>query len=333
MKPRSHVINCLPRATSLFLTQVLLGIAIFFSSFSIAGAIQNGYPIEAGAVNWSRDFEESLVRSRDTGKPLLVLFQEIPGCIGCRTFGSEVLTQPLLVEAIETEFVPVLVYNNRFGGNDEKLMKRFAEPSWNYQVIRFLDSNAEDIIPRKDTVWTLAGVASRMVQTLEKKGKAVPLYLSNLVLEFDTEKHRHLGFAMACFWTGEYKFGRLDGVVATEAGWYYNREVTLVTYHTEHLNKVDLIHYAEQEQCAQRVYTFFGERVQSKRLPVKSFVPEEYRRAPPADQKKQLERWPELAHVQNLTPLQLARLNGLAPDDRVKALLYLSPKQRRQLEK
>lgn len=97
-----------------------------------------------------------------------------------RKFGLEVLTNPSLVEAIENEFYPVLVYNNRAGGMDEQLLKRFNEPAWNYQVIRFLDANGRDIIPRKDRIWTLSGVASRMIEVLTIANRPVPEYLKAL---------------------------------------------------------------------------------------------------------------------------------------------------------
>ena len=137
-------------------------------------------PIEVGNVEWGRDFDAALMNSADTGKPVLVLFQEIPGCSGVRKFGREVLTNPSLVEAIENEFHPVLVYNNRKGGMDEKLLKQFNEPAWNYQVIRFLDAEGRDIIPRRDRIWTLSGVASRMVEALKVANRPVPNYLKAL---------------------------------------------------------------------------------------------------------------------------------------------------------
>ena len=68
-------------------------------------------PVEVGVVRWQRDFDAALAKSRTSQKPVLVLFQEVPGCAGCQTFGKTVLSNPLLVEAIETEFVPVVVYN------------------------------------------------------------------------------------------------------------------------------------------------------------------------------------------------------------------------------
>ena len=165
-------------------------VAIIYSSdaFCFNG---NDNPIEAGHVRWGRDLDAALRQSRHTGKPVFLFFQEIPGCIGCRTFGSEVLTDPLLVKAIEDEFIPVLVYNNRMGGNDEELLRRFGEPGWNFQVIRFLDADCRDIIPREDKVWTLAGVAARMIETLNVVGRTVPVYLHTLA--GTTESHPSTG--------------------------------------------------------------------------------------------------------------------------------------------
>lgn len=151
--------------------------------FSCAGAyggelVDN--PIEVGDVRWGRDFEAASQNSAKTGKPMLVLFQEVPGCSGVREFGREVLTNPGLVAAIENEFIPVLVYNNRPDGRDRELLTRFQEPAWNYQVIRFIDAAGHDIIPRKDRVWTTSGVASRMIDALMAANRPVPNYLKDI---------------------------------------------------------------------------------------------------------------------------------------------------------
>lgn len=137
-------------------------------------------PVEVGDVRWGRDFDAALKESATEGKPVLVLFQEIPGCSGVRQFGREVLTNPLLVQAIEEEFIPMLVHNNRSSGMDRDLMERYQEPSWNYQVIRFLDDEGKDVIPRKDRVWTTRGVAERMRQALMAVHRPVPDYLKDL---------------------------------------------------------------------------------------------------------------------------------------------------------
>ena len=156
---------------------ILIILAIGFTTYA-GETIKN--PIEVGDVRWGRDFDAASANSAKTGKPVLVLFQEIPGCSGVKKFGREVLTNPSLVEAIENEFIPVLIYNNRDGGMDQKLLKRFQEPAWNYQVIRFINAAGYDIIPRKDRVWTTSGVASRMIEALTAVNRPVPKYLKDL---------------------------------------------------------------------------------------------------------------------------------------------------------
>jgi len=160
--------------------RVLTVLIIFAMGVTAYGgeAIKN--PIEVGDVRWGRDFDAALENSAKTGKPILVLFQEIPGCSGVQKFGREVLTNPLLVEAIENEFIPMLVSNNRKDGMDQKLLKHFQEPAWNYQVIRFLNAAGDDVISRKDRVWTTSGVASRMIEALMSANRPVPKYLKDL---------------------------------------------------------------------------------------------------------------------------------------------------------
>ncbi len=80
-----------------------LSMIVIALSSCFAGTYQ---PIEAGKVDWGRDLEAALASSQQTGKPLFALFQEIPGCAGCQQFGRDVLSNPLLVEAIESEFTP-----------------------------------------------------------------------------------------------------------------------------------------------------------------------------------------------------------------------------------
>jgi len=147
-----------------------------------AGLAAQQNATEVGAVHWGRDLDQARKQSGETGRPLLVLFQEVPGCSGCQDFGRTVLTQPQIVRAVETEFYPVLVYNNR-RGKDRALLERFAEPAWNYQVVRFLNADGRDIIPRKDHIWTVRELATRMIWALQATGRPVPKYLQGLAGE------------------------------------------------------------------------------------------------------------------------------------------------------
>jgi hypothetical protein len=136
-------------------------------------------PVEVGLVNWGRDLDKAFIISTETGRPVFVLFQEVPGCGGCQDFGRTVLTNPLIVKAVEEEFLPVLVYNNR-GGKDRELLERYNEPAWNYQVVRFLSADGRDIIPRKDRVWTTGELAARMIEALQAANRQAPAYLLTL---------------------------------------------------------------------------------------------------------------------------------------------------------
>ena len=78
--------------------------------------------------------------------------------------------------------MPLLVINNK-RGRDAEILKRFKEPAWNYQVVRFLDADAKDIIPRKDRVWKTQALAARMVEALAKHGRKTPAELQKIAKE------------------------------------------------------------------------------------------------------------------------------------------------------
>jgi hypothetical protein len=287
-------------------------------------------PVEVGAVRWGRDLAAAQQASGETGKPVLLLFQEVPGCSGCQDFGKTVLSSPLLVEAIEDEFLPVLVYNNR-DGEDRELLERFDEPAWNYQVVRFLDAEGADVIPRKDRVWDLGGVAARMIEALQVAERALPPYLQALAVENAVEHHATSAFAMDCFWTGERTLGALDGVISTEAGWLEGREVTRVTYDTRTLSLERLTEVAAAAQCAEKVYAS-GDEAEALTGVETGTLDGRYRQAKASDQKKQIEDWAALKAVPDLTDMQRTKLNALAPEGREAALVWLSPRQRRAFD-
>jgi hypothetical protein len=292
--------------------------------------------IEVGLVNWNRNFEESLEKSKKENKPALVLFQEVPGCADCQAFGRDVLSQPLVVEAIESEFIPILVYNNR-SGKDARLLRRYNEPAWNYQVIRFLDSSGKDIIPRRDRVWTIGDVARRMCRAMEKAGKDTPLYLHGLALEYDNPHLKEVVLAMHCFWQGEMKLGGINGVVKTEAGFLRHREVTRVWYDETLISLRNLVGEAAKVQCADKVYVenqdaaIALKNIEDSSLKIETFNDSEYKKAPVSDQKKQAQG--SVFMNLNLTQFQMTKINAFIRIYPGKLEKYLSPRQKAQLEK
>lgn len=201
-----------------------------------AGIVTTGpnQPEELGAVNWLRDYDQALADANKSGKPILILFQEVPGCSNCTTYGNSILSEPLVVEAMEDLFVPLAVFNNK-GGKDAAVLKRYGEPSWNNPVVRIVDANGKDLVDRMPDFRSAAQLSSGMLSALRRSNNKVPRYLQ-LVNEQHQGKEQRTAvatFQTACFWSGEAYFGKQEGVVGTEAGWQDGREVVRVEYSTE----------------------------------------------------------------------------------------------------
>ncbi len=104
-------------------------------------------PPELGLVPWRRDFSSALDDAGKSGKLVLLLFQEIPGCRTCTDFGKNVLSNGDFIAFVMESFIPVAVYNNR-PGSDVEILQRYNEPAWNNPVIRVVDGSGQDIIER-----------------------------------------------------------------------------------------------------------------------------------------------------------------------------------------
>jgi len=102
----------------------------------------------------------------------------------------------LLVEALETEFVPVLVYNNR-SGRDAELLARYEEPAWNNPVLRFFGAEHQELLERRDGVYRPREIADRMIGALEAAREKVPPYLRLVREELAESSYERAVFAMA----------------------------------------------------------------------------------------------------------------------------------------
>jgi hypothetical protein len=303
---------------------ILRNLLLMTAAFSCSCSAAPEQPIEVGKVQWQRDLGTALASSKESKKPVFALFQEVPGCEGCQQFGKDVLSNPLIVDAIENSFVPLLIHNNA-GGKDAEVLKRFNEPAWNYQVVRFLDAKGNDLIPRKDKVWTTGPLAYRMIQSLDKAKRPIPRYLSILEAEQSPDL-RTVAFSMHCFWTGEMKIGQIEGIVTTEAGFLDGNEVTLVKYDPRAITLRDLIAAASSVDCANGIYLTAEDMKSAPDTHLRIAELTNYRPAPDSDQKKQLSG---TNHAKlGLTPGQATKFNAWLLSKPDLAAKYLSPPQR-----
>ena len=203
-------------------------------------------PVELGDVAWERDLQAAQQLSLESDRPILILFQEVPGCATCRNFGADVLTHPLIVEAIESLFVPLAIYNNR-GGTDASALASFGEPSWNNPVVRIVDADLETIGDRLAGNYSQHGLTSAMISALIQEDLPVPGYLTLLNAELASSRALETAtYAMHCFWEGEKKLGELDGVFRSTPGFQNGREVVRVKFDIGILSQEQIDQQARQ---------------------------------------------------------------------------------------
>lgn len=204
---------------------------------------------ELGQVSWYRNYDLALKISEAQNKPLLILFQEVPGCATCRNYGHNVLSNPLMTEVIENEFVPLAIFNNK-GGADAKILKKYNEPSWNNPVVRIVDTNGEDLVKRVASDYSAKGLYRAMESALTRFGNEPPIYMKLLGKELGLTRNtaiKETHYKMYCFWTGEKELGAQEGVVATKAG-FMKGEVVKVTYNEDEISKATLDQFAKAHQ-------------------------------------------------------------------------------------
>lgn len=208
-------------------------------------------PVELGSIRWERNWDRAVSRSRETGRPLLVLFDEVPGCHTCVSYGEDVLSHPLIVDAAESLFVPVAIYNN-VEGPDRAVLASFGEPEWNNPVVRIVDAERRALAARLSGPYTAPALAHAMASAL----KSPPAYLALLAAEPAGARQptERATFAMHCFWEGEAKLGVIDGVVHTSVGFLAGHEVVEVEYVPARVPYERLLSEAVRMECAHRVY-------------------------------------------------------------------------------
>ncbi len=291
--------------------------------------------VELGAVHWGRELERAQAKSAKTGKPVFLLFQEIPGCETCQNFGQRPLSHPLLVEAIEDLFIPVVIHNNK-PGRDAAVLKDFDEPSWNNPVVRFIDAEKRDVIARKDGVWGTEEIAARMVAALTQAKREVPDYLRQVA---SSPKREMATFAMHCYWEGEAKLGTIDGVANARSGWKDGLEVVQLEFDPSIVDYEKLVTAAQAFECASKIYAHSPGQLEVAKAAVgKDAVNSDpkMRTAKESDQSYYL-RNSKYRHLP-LTDVQTTKINGVLfsnagkKEQQKRIDSILSPRQLKQLQ-
>lgn len=202
--------------------------------------------IELGRVNWIRDYEQALQLAQKEQKPIFILFQEVPGCMNCQRFGKEVMSNPLIVDVIEHEFVPLCIFNNK-KGKDAEVLALFNEPSWNNPVVRIVQPDGKELTSRMARFHPKE-IVDGIGDALQNAKREIPAYF-NLLAKATTAQYGEVEeavFPMYCFWSGELKLGQVEGVVNTLPGFMNGREVVKVTYDRQATSYEDVLKEAKR---------------------------------------------------------------------------------------
>ncbi len=206
---------------------------------------------ELGDVSWLRDFGQAQALARTDGKPILLLFQEVPGCSTCVNFGHDVLSHSLMVEIIEEHFVPLAILNNH-PGSDAEVLRQFGEAAWNNPVIHFVTADGKPVVERLANRYDPLGLFSKIGQVMERGGIAIPQWFTMLGRDLVVEAGlaETATFTTPCFWSGETSLAQHPSVITTDAGWVDGEEVVRVQFDPSGNGRSHLIEHARTEGFA-----------------------------------------------------------------------------------
>jgi hypothetical protein len=218
------------------------------------------------------------------------------------------------VKTIADEFVAVAVANN-IKGADAEILARFKEPAWNNPIVRLLDADEKDIVPRQED-YSAHVLMKRMTAALEKSKRAVPKELTAAATGVAIKPETAV-FAMHCYWVGEAKLGLLDGVVGTRIGELQKQEVVEVTFDTNIIDFSTLLKKAMKIDCAHRV---FARTEDQFKLAEKLVGKKATRTDDPIDAKTQ-QQWHmakfHLYHYLPLSAYQATKVNAMIAHERL----------------
>lgn len=281
-------------------------------------------PIELGRIPWVRNLPKALAASKTSGKPVMLLFDEVPGCGTCKQFGTGPLSHPIVVDAAAL-FETAVVYNN-VPGAEETILKKYKEPTWNNPVVRFVDSSGKDLVARHADDYSTGGLLRSMVAALRASKQDIPPYLALVATEYNPKNLETATFAMHCYWEGEQKLGKLDGVVATRIGMLDSLEVVEVDFDSAVLEYAALVRQAKKQDCAHRVFARTDAQVKIATEIVGNMVTRIDTSVDTSTQQQyHLSKKPEY-HYLPLTQLQATKVNAKIADGQSPDTL-LSPSQ------
>jgi hypothetical protein len=217
---------------------------------------------ELGAVRYeTSSVEEAKKIAQERNMPIFCIQAEVPGDIES---GKDVLSHPLIVEALESMFVCAApkIPRKEF---EDRYKPSAGRKAW-YTTINFLDANGEELVPAigGDTL-VVPVIVDCIVRVLTQCKRPIPRYVS-LLQEEQCGKStigcsgrakrncRCIVFGIHDYDRTEVEFAKIDGVLATICGTYIGNRVIRIVYNPKVLSFTTILHYSTERHLADTIY-------------------------------------------------------------------------------
>lgn len=290
---------------------------------------------ELGTIPYQfSSLDEAIIAASERQCQIIFVEVEVPGDTEA---GAQVLSHPLIVEAVSSLFITCGVSVPR------KRLSKMSIPQPDFTKLRILDGEGADVMPGISGEHISVGnVASAMAKALRACNYQVPIYLS-LLIEEETGRQKVKGaklqrvdrkatFGTASSSNAEVIFSGLDGVIGTSAGFINGGQVVEVTYDSSRLCYGSLVRYALQNIIAEIIYFQSNDErlaslLESQRVRVKAVLQEhEGTKRIDLNSKQALRQ--TMMRAVPLTELQATRANRLCHQGKFnEAMHLLSPFQ------
>jgi len=183
-----------------------------------------------GRVRWMTSLEEAQVLADAEDMPILILHQNVSDNGRSLEYGTTVLDHPLVVEAIESLFIPVAFFQGG-SGMDETYADLLGDLAPSALEVWITDSDFNDVAPRLGESHTIHELLGAMIEAYGWRGKDVPEYVKILHTEtVNPDALETAIFPVHCFWAGEVELGPSEGIVQTVPGRIDKQETVEVVF-------------------------------------------------------------------------------------------------------
>jgi len=152
---------------------------------------------------------------------------------------NEILSHPLIVEAIESNFIPVAI--SPTAATRQNLLASPSDMETETAMLIIGTDNQRKTKGSSDEIW-MKHFTEIILDALHQEGIPAPRYLELVNEEFNaTERRESTVITLHCFWSGEIELGTERGVVYTEPGYIGDREAMYLEFDNSTISYRDIL--------------------------------------------------------------------------------------------